>query len=60
MPTEKEVLPWVETIMDLWDHPDLYAVQQQRCRKAAEAWRPDRLLPLYEEFFAKVCRPARS
>jgi glycosyltransferase involved in cell wall biosynthesis len=53
-PTAAEVAPWVETLLQLWDDPALYEAERQRCRAAAEAWRPERLGPRYEAFFARV------
>ena len=57
MPEAEEVEPWVETIIRLWDDEALYAEQSARARKEAERWHPDRLRPLYAEFFRNV-RPA--
>ncbi|HEV3261921.1 MAG TPA: glycosyltransferase [Gemmataceae bacterium] len=56
VPSAAEVAPWVETITRLWDDPSLYEQERRRCLAAAEAWRPDRLLPRYQEFFSNVCR----
>jgi hypothetical protein len=56
VPSAAEVAPWVETITRLWDDPSLYEQERRRCLAAAEAWRPERLLPRYQEFFSKVCR----
>ena len=56
VPTEAEVAPWVETISRLWDDARLYEQERRRCLAAAEAWRPERLLPRYQEFFTNVCR----
>jgi glycosyltransferase involved in cell wall biosynthesis len=55
-PTAEEVAPWVETVERLWDDPSFYAAESERCRQASEAWRPERLLPRYEEFFRSVLR----
>jgi glycosyltransferase involved in cell wall biosynthesis len=54
VPTAEEVAPWVETIMRLWDDDAFYAQERRLCLAAAEAWRPERLLPRFEEFFARV------
>ena len=56
VPTAAEVAPWVETITRLWDAPGLYERESRRCLAAAEAWRPQRLLPRYQEFFRRVAR----
>jgi hypothetical protein len=49
VPTAEEVAPWVEAINDAF-----YAQERRRCLAAAEAWRPERLLPRLEELFAAV------
>lgn len=54
VPTQTEVAPWLETIERLWDDEAFYAAESDRCRRAAEAWRPERLLPRFEEFFLRV------
>jgi glycosyltransferase involved in cell wall biosynthesis len=54
VPTAEEVAPWVDTIIRLWDDDVFYAQERRRCLAAAEAWRPERLLPRFEEFFATV------
>ena len=59
LPTAAEVAPWVETIIRLWDDAAFYEQEQRRCRAAAEAWRPERLAPGFEEFFARVLQDAR-
>ena len=59
LPTAEEVAPWVETIIRLWDDAAFYEQEQRRCRAAAEAWRPERLAPRFEEFFARVLQDTR-
>jgi glycosyltransferase involved in cell wall biosynthesis len=54
VPTAEEVGPWVETIIRLWDDAAFYEKERQRCLAAAEAWRPERLAPRFEEFFTQV------
>jgi len=54
LPTAEEVEPWVETIIRLWDDAALYQEQSAKARKQAQLWHPDRLRPLYAEFFRKV------
>jgi glycosyltransferase involved in cell wall biosynthesis len=56
VPTAEEVTPWVEMILRLWDEVAFYRDQQRRCRDAAEAWRPERLGPLYDAFFSATAR----
>ncbi|HLJ92138.1 MAG TPA: glycosyltransferase [Gemmataceae bacterium] len=52
VPSAMEMAPWIETIIRLWDDPPFYAEESRRCRAAAEAWRPERLLPRFEEVLA--------
>jgi GT2 family glycosyltransferase/glycosyltransferase involved in cell wall biosynthesis len=55
LPTAEEVEPWVGAIIRLWDDPAWYQEQSTRGRQEAERWHPDRLRPLYAEFFRAVC-----
>jgi glycosyltransferase involved in cell wall biosynthesis len=55
-PTAAEVAPWVEVIERLYDDATFYAAESARCRRAAEAWRPERLLARFEEFFLRLLR----
>ena len=54
LPTAEEVEPWVETIIRLWDDRALYEEQSLKARDEALRWHPDRLRPLYAEFFGNV------
>ncbi|MDQ3330345.1 MAG: glycosyltransferase [Planctomycetota bacterium] len=54
IPTAEEVEPWVETIIRLWDNPQEYAAACERARKHAQRWHPDRLAPIYREFFSNL------
>src|SRR5262249_40258966 len=54
LPSAAEMAPWIETIIRLWDDVRFYEEESRRCRAAAEAWRPECLLPRFEEFFARV------
>ena len=54
VPTAEEVAPWIDTILRLWDEEAFYQQERNRCLAAAEAWRPERLLPRFEEFFGRV------
>jgi glycosyltransferase involved in cell wall biosynthesis len=56
VPAAEEVAPWIETILRLWDEEAFYQQERRRCLAAAEAWRPERLIPRFEEFFAGVLR----
>ncbi|HZW31353.1 MAG TPA: glycosyltransferase, partial [Isosphaeraceae bacterium] len=53
-PAAEEVEPWVETIIRLWDDRALYEEQSIKAKKEAQRWHPDRLRPLYAEFFRNV------
>ena len=55
LPTAEEMEPWVEAIIRLWDDRAWYQEQTTRARKQAELWHPERLRPLYGEFFGGVC-----
>jgi glycosyltransferase involved in cell wall biosynthesis len=54
VPTAGEVQPWVDTIIRLWDQPGFYAESCQRAHARAQAWHPDRLGPMFQDFFANV------
>jgi glycosyltransferase involved in cell wall biosynthesis len=56
VPTAEEVAPWVETIIRLWDGPAEYDRRSRAAREHAQRWRPERLAPLYREFFSNVAR----
>jgi glycosyltransferase involved in cell wall biosynthesis len=56
VPTTEEVAPWVETIIRLWDDAGFHEAESRRCLAAAEAWRPERLLPRFEALFRKVAK----
>jgi glycosyltransferase involved in cell wall biosynthesis len=55
VPTAEEIEPWVATIIRLWDDAAYYAEWSRRARSRAEQWRPERLAPLYREFFGSLC-----
>ena len=54
LPTAEEVEPWVEAIIRLWDDPAWYQEQSVKARQQAQRWHPDRLRPLYAEFFGQA------
>ncbi len=54
MPTAEEVAPWVETIIRLWDDAAEYDRCSRAARERAQAWHPDRLAPLYRDFFSRI------
>ena len=61
VPTAEEVAPWVETIIRLWDDAAYYDHCSRAARERAQAWHPDRLAPLYRDFFSRIIRqPGRS
>ena len=55
VPSAEEVAPWVEAIIRLWDDAAYYDHCSRAARERAEAWRPERLAPLYREFFGRYC-----
>jgi len=54
LPTAEEVEPWVETVIRLWDDRAWYDALSRKARNEAQRWHPDRLRPLYADFFGKV------
>ena len=54
VPSAEEVELWVETVIRLWDDAALYEEQSALARTEARRWHPDRLRPLYAEFFRNV------
>ncbi len=54
LPSAEEVEPWVETIIRLWDDPAEYGRRSQAARERARQWHPDRLAPVYREFFGHL------
>ena len=51
VPTAREVEPWVETIIRLWDDAAEYERRSRAARERTQLWHPDRLAPIYREFF---------
>ncbi|MBI3468000.1 MAG: glycosyltransferase [Planctomycetes bacterium] len=51
VPTAEEVEPWVETIIRLWDDEALFRKCSDNARTHALQWHPDRVGPIYAEFF---------
>jgi glycosyltransferase involved in cell wall biosynthesis len=56
VPTAEEVEPWVETIIRLWDDAAGYERWSRTARERAQQWHPDRLAPMYRDFFASITR----
>jgi len=54
VPTAQEVEPWVETIIRLWDDEKCYRECSAKARAHAQQWHPDRLGPIYADFFRNV------
>ena len=54
LPTAEEVEPWVETIIRLWDDAAEYERWSQAARERAQLWHPDRLAPVYRDFFGHL------
>ena len=55
IPTAEEVEPWVETIIRLWDDAAEYeALEPSPARERAQQWHPDRLAPVYRDFFSRI------
>ena len=55
VPSAEEVEPWVETIIRLWDDDAYYEHWSQAGRERSQLWHPDRLAPVYREFFSNIC-----
>jgi glycosyltransferase involved in cell wall biosynthesis len=56
VPSAEEVEPWVETIIRLWDDAAEYERSSNAVREHAQQWHPDRLAPIYRQFFSGLCR----
>ncbi len=54
VPAAEEVEPWVETIIRLWDDAAEYERWSRAARERAQQWHPDRLAPIYREFFSHL------
>jgi glycosyltransferase involved in cell wall biosynthesis len=54
VPTAEEVAPWVDSIIHLWDDQAEYHRASRAARERAQAWHPDRLAPIYGEFFQRL------
>jgi glycosyltransferase involved in cell wall biosynthesis len=54
LPTADEVQPWVETIIHLWDDATEYDRWSRAARERSQQWHPERLAPIYREFFASI------
>ena len=54
LPTGEEVQPWVEAVIRLWDDAAEYERWSRAARERARQWHPDRLAPIYCEFFSRI------
>ena len=54
VPTAAEVEPWIDAIVRLWDDEAEYTSRLKAGLQRAEQWRPDRLAPIYREFFGSI------
>ncbi len=54
LPTAAEVESWIETIIRLWDDAAEYERCSRAAREHARQWHPDRLAPIYREFFGQL------
>ena len=54
IPTAEEVEPWIETIIRLWDDAAEHDRWGRAARERARQWHPDRLAPVYREFFSSI------
>ena len=54
VPTAEEVEPWIETILRLWDDAAFYRQQSELAVRCSERFHPERLRPLYLDFFSNV------
>jgi glycosyltransferase involved in cell wall biosynthesis len=57
LPTAEEVASWVDSIIRLWDDAAEYHRCSRAARQRAERWHPERLAPLYREFFSHISQP---
>jgi hypothetical protein len=48
------VEPWVETIIRLWDDAAEYDRWSRAGRERAQRWSPERLAPVYRDFFGRL------
>ncbi|MGO9108439.1 MAG: glycosyltransferase [Thermoguttaceae bacterium] len=54
VPTADEVEPWVATIIRLWDNAREYERWSKAAHDRSQQWHPDRLAPVYQEFFCRL------
>jgi len=54
LPAAEEVQPWVEKIIRLWDDAAEYGRWSRAARQRAQQWHPDRLAPIYRDFFSRI------
>ncbi len=54
LPTSKDVAPWVEAIIRLWDDGELYSEHRRRAVVESKRWLPEVIEPMYLSFFNEV------
>ena len=54
LPTTKEVAPWVEAVIRLWDDGELLAEHGRRALAESSRWSPEVLEPIYARFFESL------
>lgn len=54
LPTVEEVEPWIAAIIRMWDDAAHYEKACDLARKEALRWHPDRLRPVYANFFDSI------
>ncbi len=54
LPTADEVLPWVDTIIRIWDDASAYDDLRQRAAKQARRWLPEVLGPIYARLMKDI------
>jgi glycosyltransferase involved in cell wall biosynthesis len=59
LPSAEEVEPWVEAVIRLWDDQAWYDELSRKAWTEAQRWHPDRLRPLYAEFFGSDSQGAQ-
>jgi len=60
MPSAREITPWVETIIRLWDDQAFYENEQQRCRAAAHVWAPEKVGETYDNYLSGLLNKSRQ
>jgi glycosyltransferase involved in cell wall biosynthesis len=56
LPSAEEIEPWAEAIVRLWDDEAFYRQMSHSAREEAEHWLPQKIAPLYRDFFSNIFR----